>query len=187
MGRDAADAADVMICIGGTLAEDGANTLWIPVLISGTCWSPKVFEVTRQFFENAADARRDPFPLPVKLSLATRPCLVSDEFEAFDAQTSDEFIRDLCDTFSYMELWSLDYRCTNCEGSLNWVDVLDLDLHGVLWALGQKQPLDFGVNNATGSANPSFKTPTPSPQKTCTRLLRHSPTLWTCQNDIAIQ
>ena len=104
--------------------------------------------MTRQFFENAADALQDPFPALAKLSFATRPCLVSDEFEAFDTQTSDEFIRDLCDTFSYMELWSLDYKCINFDGSLNWVEVFDLDLHGVLWATGQTKHLDFRVKGS---------------------------------------
>lgn len=141
--KPVADAGDVLIIIEGEkLAAEMPAPVRCAALLTGTSYSPKVFDVTpcnsqhgeRFFLANTG------FPFLVKI--ASEPCRAAQKFEGISFQTSDEFVLALVTHFSTMSLYKAGYEIPDMgDGTLRWSRVHSLEHIGVLWEPGLRRPL----------------------------------------------
>lgn len=128
-----------MVMIEGK-ATTGGHTHRIVVLVTGTCWSPKVFEFTKCRFEDAGHVSAETLPLPSRCILATRRNKVSERFMCVDHLTSDELTLELVRIFSEMRAWALTYKVVDLDGTLMWSEITGASCLGCLWRPDQKKP-----------------------------------------------
>lgn len=131
----------MLIIEGSSLHHAGRKGRMIAI-VTGTCWSPKVFEIARCEFEHKTDETAAVLALPVKGALATMPCRVSANFECVFHQTSSELVLDLVRAFAEMHVFVAEHMIIDVDGSLLWSEVTALKAKGVLWKDGMRRPLD---------------------------------------------
>ena len=142
IGRPVADQGDVMLMVEGPALARPGGTDRVPFVVSGTCWSPKVFDACRLEFRNEGDRYSENLVLPFVLKISDRACLVSGDYKAMFMQTSDELIENLVTTFGAMTLRRLTEEPADIDGSLRWSRVTGVEDLGCLWRVGLRQPLD---------------------------------------------
>lgn len=115
-------------------------------IVTGACWSPKVFEIANCKLGDDSHESVVSLPLPCKCVMVTRHNRVSDRFDCLDHQTSDELVLDLVNTFYEMRVFVVDYTVLDEGGSLLWSENTSVADKGVLWQAGMRAPL--GAANA---------------------------------------
>lgn len=129
-----------MLMVQGQLLDNGSTGRTI-FLVTGTCWSPKVFEVVKCRFEDEAHASAHPLPTPFRCCLETRRNKVAGRFECLQHLTSDELVLDLVQRFADMDIFKLVHTVANLDGTLLWSEVSATERCGRLWRGGMKKPL----------------------------------------------
>lgn len=120
IGKEVADSGRAMLMITGpSLAQPGRKERSM-CLVSGTCYSPKVWDATCLQFESKDMATAPELQLPCWVRVGVRECLVSNRFMAIDMRTSDEFILDLTQRMLSMEVHLVNYTVAEREGTLLW-------------------------------------------------------------------
>jgi hypothetical protein len=153
VGKAASDEADVMVIVSGKSVFNNRHCVRVAGLITGTCYCPKVFDVTRLRFEHDSDSTSVDLQLPCFLKIGERNSLISDNFEVNSVQTSDEFVYDLTESMVDMQLHWAQYEVVDRDNSLLWSRLDGIQDLGILWEVGQKVPLDFAQHRNTGGAS----------------------------------
>ena len=152
VGKAAADKGDVMVLVSGKSKSNAGQHLHIAAFVTGTVYSPKVFDVTRLDFEHVAASARTELQLPCNLKIASRVSLLSSQFEAIHSETSDEFVKNLTEAFLDMTLHSATYVPVNIDGTLLWSRLDGAQALCLLWEPGKKAPLSFAKKPAHDQA-----------------------------------
>lgn len=144
LGKDEADSGGVLLIVEGP-AKAADKAKWrVPFFVTGTSYSPKVFDITMLEFGRPDDKFEDELALPCDLKVATRPCRVSSGFRVLANLTSDELIAELKQDMSSMGLHVASYEPICPDGTLLWSRVHKVDFVGTLYEPNMKQPLNFG-------------------------------------------
>ena len=151
-------SGDVMLMAEGPLRRDldqpvegeGPAELGVwrsCVLITGTCFSPKVFDATLQtFVDPVAESAESLFPLlPCIVETRPRPCQVGRGFMAIPSDTSDEWIAQLIKKLRQIALFRVGYKAIKDNGTLWQSRIEGIEKLGMVWVEGMKEPLDFGL------------------------------------------
>ena len=89
------------------------------VQVSGVFYSPKVFDVTRNFFVDDLDRMAADVVHPFLVKSVTGNSLTAARFSCIEDITSDEWVRDLIETFTHITLWRLHYEvASDVDGTL---------------------------------------------------------------------
>ncbi|CAK0883715.1 unnamed protein product [Prorocentrum cordatum] len=170
MQRDRVESADVMFMVEGTTMQDKGGFSRLLIQVIGSCFNPVVFDFARHQSERATLAHEKPLTFPCRAFVEERPCRVSDKFMAAHAQTSDEFVRERCKLFSFMELFDVEWDPVDVDGTLLRVELKSATSLGCLWKAGLTKAL--GAKSAqrdcaTASSFTKMKTddpPNPAPK-----------------------
>lgn len=120
LGKRLADSGEVMLMISGSSTVVPGRKERSLCFVSGTCYSPKVWDATMVQFESEADAHVEEMVFPCWVRICTRECLVSKHFMVTDTRTSDEFIFGLTQHMSDMMAYLVNYEVVVREGSMLW-------------------------------------------------------------------
>ena len=105
VGKEKADEGDLMLCVEGDgCVFGGPRKRRCMFFVTGVCYCPKVFDVTRLSFEFEEHAISDGLELPFRNYISTRPCRVTNRFDAIADSTSDELIYDMTRTLRTFDL-----------------------------------------------------------------------------------
>eukprot|EP00959_Pyramimonas_sp_CCMP1952_P435997 9130082-Pyramimonas_sp.AAC.1 len=91
-GKEVADEGTELIMIEGASLTPPHSKVRYACFITGTCYSPQVFDVTNckfYFEDDGIDSSAPELPLPFLVGIAVRACRVSEKFVVLDCQTSD--------------------------------------------------------------------------------------------------
>lgn len=139
--RAVADSSEVMLMFEGQLVGDPGRTDRIVAILSGTCYSPKVFDFSLCEFWPADCANAEELVFPALVRLRTRQTRISDRFQCVDTQTSSELAASLNKLFCKIRLFKLLYSIPNdIDGTLLWSRVSGAEDLGIFWQEGQKKP-----------------------------------------------
>ena len=100
------------------------------VLITGVCYSPCVWDVTRHAFLDAT--HKHEFTAPSDIMITSRPNLVTARYDAIDHATSDTFIFEVVSKVSSVYLSRCMYTVID-DGSLARSRISDVQKLGDLW------------------------------------------------------
>ena len=134
-----------MILVEGTSKLD-EETHWRACgLITGTCYSPKVFDVTQQQFMDLAHQTAPILPLPCIVSTTLGKSRTAKRFRCIDDLTSDEWVKLLIENLKTMHLFRVSYLAIQERGTLLASKLIDVEGFGQLWAPGMtmKDALSF--------------------------------------------
>ena len=146
VGKDVADSGELLLMIEGAPASPDSPTKRFLAFVSGTCYSPKVFDCVMCDFRRMGDAADDVLELPFDGRIRHRTCKIGEAFTTVDFQTSDEFILALSTRLASMSLASLQHDIVSTiDGSLLWFQVHTIDRIGTLWMDGLRHPLLHSV------------------------------------------
>ena len=147
IGKNRADSGEEMIIIDGKVRDPAvwdSRFLRVAAQLSGTFYSPRVFDVIRCSFKHYDAATVAKARLPWLVYFVERPGHISRRYEELQSDTSDEFIWDLTSIFETMDLhsvtsytipWDVD------DTPLMWSRIENLEPVGPLLQAGQTQPL----------------------------------------------
>lgn len=144
MSKDIVDTSDVMLLIAGANLRDANETHRICVLVTGMCYSPRVFEVARCHFQLPEHEKQAELSLPSRCRIRSRACRIGHQVDCIDFQTSDELVLELAESFRTMRLWQATYNVPDPDKTLLWCDITKLEELGCLWEPGMKVPLGAG-------------------------------------------
>lgn len=151
-GRKLSDSGTLMLMVQGN-AKNSRDITRSVVNVSGTIYSPKVFDVHMSPFVNDAHRIASPLPLPCDVRIGLRQCRVTNNFECMDSRGSDEWIKELLTSFENMRLFHVDYDVVAQDGSILWSRINGAKDVGELWVPGKTVPLTFGAAADEGSRN----------------------------------
>lgn len=120
LGKQAADSGEVMLIVSGPSLVLSGRTERCVCLVSGTCYSPKVWGTNWLEFEDEALSTSAELNLPCWVRIGVRRCLVANASEAIDLRTSDEFIKALTSQMAWMTIHIARYEVAPKEGGLFW-------------------------------------------------------------------
>lgn len=130
LGKEIADSGKAMLLISGpSLADAGAMHRSL-CFVSGTSYSPKVWEAAIMCFEDEDASKKTTLRLPCWVRLACRASLLAGHRTALDIKTSDEFIFGLVSRMSEMKVFTADYEADPRGGSLLWSRIVGLEVVG---------------------------------------------------------
>ena len=144
ISKEVADIGEKVICIKGVCIGNSQRHQWFLGQLSGTMYSPKVFDLTRIKFTNPDHEFVDELPLPVLCQCCQRANRAVQTYQALDSETSDEFIDTVTDSVSTMWLFDDDYIIPlSIDGSMVFTEIRGLRPvgNGPLWTLGMREPL----------------------------------------------
>lgn len=141
IGKVAAESAETIIMIQGRLKSMPCQFKRVVACISGTCYNPKIFDVTLNEFDPPADQSAELLELPCDVRLAVRPCKLTPRFIVLASETSGDFVVKLLDELSEVSLYAVTYEVIEKDGSIRWSRLTALQLQGVLWQEGMTVPL----------------------------------------------
>lgn len=128
LGKDKADAGDVMLVVSGPSATQPGQTHRCGCIIAGTCYSPKVWDAACVFFEDEEHKHHLELQVPCWVCLSTRKSLLSDSMTALEIITSDEFVLRLTNSMSRMEVAIATYETTPRDGCLLYSRITGLEV-----------------------------------------------------------
>lgn len=141
-GKAVVDWQEMLLFVEGETIAGSTEARWrFPMLLSGSCWNPKVFDMIRAKFMNVDDAHSPILALPSDVYLCDRPCMASDRFQMLDSMTSDEVALELVNAFSRMTLYECEYDIPDVDGTLMASRIKNVRHVGILWEPGQTIPL----------------------------------------------
>ena len=143
MGHDTASKGHVLMTIQGESQGPIPQYQWFAAILSGTIYSPKVFDVLRNEFPSEP-MFSDDLDLPVDLKIMTRQNMVARAFRSLHSQTSDEFIFDITSACGRMWLYEAVYTIPlDVDQSIMWSRVTALKQVGAgpLCEPGMDSPL----------------------------------------------
>ena len=76
LGKDLADSGAVVLMAVVSSSLPASGPLRMPLIVTGTCYSPKVFEVVPYRFEHSDSERSPELELPCNVEMVVRPCRV---------------------------------------------------------------------------------------------------------------
>lgn len=180
--RAEADSGEVMFMLDASAASHPRERLRLVALLTGTCYSPKVCDLTLCHFRDEGDASAATLPFPFHVRVARRNNKVSDNFECMDMRTSSEFAAFATEALGEMRLHKLEYAIDRgIDGSLLWSKVLGATDLGCFWSGGRSAPWGAheakqapernlqrseGFFNLMDSSNPLAATSTSTPRAT---------------------
>ncbi|CAK0846087.1 unnamed protein product [Prorocentrum cordatum] len=111
LGKKKADDGTKLIMIEGDTLTEPVSKQRFFAFITGTCYNPKIFDVINcNYHEDDVD-----------LFAAPETCMISDQFEVLDCQTSDEFILKIVGVLRSASLCSFEYIAFDgFDRSLMW-------------------------------------------------------------------
>lgn len=152
--KPVADSGEVLIIIAGAMLEGGAQVRY-SAMITGTCYSPKVFDVTPCEFVDGQECATAEEGLPFDVRIVSRPCRAAPNFQSIGYETADEFILSLVQRLANMVLYKAEYDIVLLEdGTLRWSRVRAVERVGVLWEPGMRRPLLHGRQGQQGLVDP---------------------------------
>lgn len=131
LGKSKADSGNAMLMISGPSAQEAGRLVRVLCIVSGVCYSPKVWGATMCIFEDATTAHNLELNFPCWARLATRASRLSRHFMTLDMKTSDEFVRDLISSMTEMKAALVDYNMDLRDGTLLWSRVVGIQAHRV--------------------------------------------------------
>lgn len=131
----------VMLLAEGTKKAGDGETLRWAFMITGVCWSPKVFDATMLLFRNAALETASSLPVPFDLGISQRASKVSDNFLCIAVEASGALARRMAQECSHITLYRPSYKILLGDGTLTWSRVTSLNKCGNLLAPGLNRPL----------------------------------------------
>ena len=137
--KEVADAGSVVFLLQG-LSAGGAITN-IVVQLVGTCYSPQVFEVARYIWERDENQAANPLHLPARCFLRIRDCRVSASYRCADINTSSEFVLEISNAYSAVELHDVKYMVPMVDDGLMCIEMHGATSVGILWEAGMTIPL----------------------------------------------
>jgi len=143
--KEEADSGEVLVNVGGptlTSSVDDYKYANYPVIISGTCYNPKVFDVANhEFYNGRAEFEANlENALPFVVTIGARESRISSRYVALDHDTSDDYVNKLCNNLKTMYFHRLHYDVVE-DGTLERLKVLSIDYLGILWKEGMKTHL----------------------------------------------
>lgn len=134
--RSVADAGDVMLVIEGQeLSTAGARVVKCAVLLTGTSYSPKLFDVTPCVGEDGNRFLPASVGMPALVKITSTPCRAAERFTGIGYETSDELVLLLVNTFATMVLYRAHHEVADVgDGTLRWSRLHSLELVGMLWS-----------------------------------------------------
>lgn len=138
--RDQTESGCMLLLVEGRLKASGALRRW-PFLVSGTSWSPRVFECARLRFRNPADEHAERVELPCDVSLGRRASVVSDRFQSIDFDLSGRLVLDIVEVCRTAHLFTAEYSVPLDDGTLAWSRITALSCVGELMSPSMKQAL----------------------------------------------
>ena len=161
LGKSMADSGEVMVGVSGASSTVPSDTLNFVAIISGTTYSPKVFDVVPCDFHNLAHKVAADMQFPSLVRLTDRLSKVSDRKRCINTQTSDEWIFMLVRSLGAMSLHTVDYEVAlDIDETLRWSYMKGWTLVGTLWEPGLQQPLlheTVSAGRTRGSAEAAYR------------------------------
>ena len=109
VGKDLADSGEMIVMVEGQAKHDALQQQRSVIIISGTIYMPKAFNVTKHCFVRDEHRHALELPLPFDVRIESRHNLVANKFECIDECSSDKWMRQLIKEFSTMALYSVEY------------------------------------------------------------------------------
>lgn len=141
LDRREAESGTVLVVLEGLDATDGSATRWTPFLITGTCWSPKVFEAALNHFVVEEHARAARLDFPVDVAISVRASRLTERYRCIAEETSAHVVYELVRTFRQVVLHKAEYTLPMIDGSLRFSRIIGMQRVGVLWQVGLTKPL----------------------------------------------
>ena len=150
LGKEVADSGHVMIMVEGWGAsaspteEDGDDRFQrYVVLLTGTCYNPRVSDWTLCKFDRVVDATSDVLELPCDVQIDEAPCRVTGEPLRIRSMTSSEVVSMITAQANLVRasLWEVEYTVLEPElGGLLNLRIDSRRLKGPLWQAGVEGP-----------------------------------------------
>lgn len=110
-------------------------------MVTGVCWSPKVFDATMQSFQDRALESAEELATPFDLCISRRASKVSDRFRCINVAPSGALVRHFVLECSHVCLYKAQYSILLGGGTLNWSHVSKVENLGVLLEPGLQRPV----------------------------------------------
>lgn len=153
LGKPAADVGDVMLVVDGPTLQDPSSHMRFVMLVTGVCYSPKVFDVVMCEFEDNSRTTEPDLQVPAVCRNSRRHCRLSRFFEAINAKTSTEIAFDLTQSLAVMRLSIAAYEVLDKDGTLVWSRITIVRAIGSLWAPGRQDLLGKAKAKAKAKAD----------------------------------
>ena len=98
----------MMVMVEGQAATAEEELTRSVIIISGTIYLPRAFNVTNHCFVRDEDRHAPELPLPSDVRIQSRRNLVANRFMCIDECSSDRWMRQLIEEFSTMVLYSVE-------------------------------------------------------------------------------
>lgn len=129
-----------MLIFEGQVLDGPGRIDRIGATLSGTCYSPKVFDLSLCEFWPADCAHAKDLVLPALVRLRTRQTRISDRFQCVDTRTSSEFAALVDTLFCKVRVFKLSYNIpATIDATLLWSRVWGAEDFGIFWQEGQKK------------------------------------------------
>lgn len=140
--RHDSESGTILLVLEGRLKGSAPSPLrrWA-YIVTGTCWSPRVFEATLNDFADASQACSEDLALPCDIRLAERKSKVSDRYTCLDDRTSAEIAVELTSLCAEVVLFKADYSILLGRGTLLWSRIKHLHRVGALLGPAVRAPL----------------------------------------------
>lgn len=153
--KPVADSGAVMVIIEGPSLSASGAPMRCASLVTGTSYSPKVFDITPCEAEIGGRFHPVSLAMPYLVTITSGPCRAAPGFVGIGYETSDEFILALVRNFSSMVLFRARYDIIQTgDGTLRWSRIQTIDRIGTLWEPGMTRPMLAEKVKARGSGKP---------------------------------
>ena len=110
-GKELSDSSQVMVMLEGPTSAAADAGYWRFVgIVTGTCWSPRLFDVAVCEFQDDQDRASCTLGLPSLVVITTSLCRSAPAFAGVKFLTSDEMVQLVTDSLPHrIELYSASY------------------------------------------------------------------------------
>ena len=138
IGKAVVDEADTLVMFEGTTKATPSRTWRVATFITGTTYSPRVWDVCVNAWVKESDENSPILELPSVVHVEMRESLISEDFCTFDTRMGDVFISKLVAELVNVDLYYCDYRALEYdEDNLLYNEISKTWYLGRLWEPGQ--------------------------------------------------